>query len=248
MTALHNLQGQFTAYVRHPGRSPIPDGFKPERIAVYAEVMFNNIEAFLSNNFPVIHAILTAQQWQQLVRDFYATHASSTPYFSAVPEEFLNYLQDERHNPDDYPFLLELAHYEWVEMALSVAQEELALNTSCTDLLHKRLSLSPLAWLLAYQYPVAQLSPDYLPSSPPEQPTLLLVHRDAADEVKFIALNAMTFQLLNLIQETPGLSSQAYLEQLSASIPSISATTLLNGGLEILENFAAKHIVTVLAD
>jgi hypothetical protein len=37
------------------------------------------------------------------------------------------YLQNERKtNADDYPFILELAHYEWVEMALSIAQEELA--------------------------------------------------------------------------------------------------------------------------
>ena len=64
--------------------------------------------------------------------------------------------------------MLELAHYEWVEMALSIAKEELVINNrGFDDLLNKNIRLSPLAWPLAYQYPVQKISPDYLPADAP---------------------------------------------------------------------------------
>ena len=48
------------------------------------------------------------------------------PQFFRIAEEFLKYLDDERGEVADDPvFLRELAHYEWVELALSISQEEL---------------------------------------------------------------------------------------------------------------------------
>jgi hypothetical protein len=50
------------------------------------------------------------------------------------------------------------------KMALSIAQEELAeTNALQPGNLQQTLSLSPLAWILAYQFPVHKVSPDYLP-------------------------------------------------------------------------------------
>ncbi len=208
-----NLQQQqtlFTAYIRDPLHRPMPSGVKPERMSMYAELIFNNIESFLSNNFPVIRKIHTTPQWLQLVRDFFVQHASKTPYFAEIPEEFLSYLQAERNNPEDYPFLLELAHLEWVEMALAIAQDELIANIHTENLLNQPIRLSPLALSFAYQYPVQQISPDFLPTSPPEQPTFLVVYRNPADEVKFMLTNAITYQLLALIKAQPRLVASAY--------------------------------------
>ena len=116
-------QAEFSAYIRNPIDSPCPSDIQPERMQMYRELFFNNVESFLSSNFPVLHKILSKQQWQQLAQDFFAKHHCTSPYFSEIPEEFILYLQNERQaSEDDYPFMLELAHYEWVEMALSISQ------------------------------------------------------------------------------------------------------------------------------
>jgi len=224
----------------------MPADVKPERMAMYAELIFNNVESFLSNTFPVLKKILSKAQWRQLVRDFFSQHSSKTPYFSDIPQEFLAYCQDERNNPDDYPFLLELAHYEWVEMAVAIAQDELVINQNVDDLLNKHMRLSPLAWPLAYQFPVQQISPDFLPTEAPEQPTFLVVYRNQADDVKFIAINPITYRLLTLIQEEPGWLTADYLQQIVSESTHVNAETLMSGGLQILREFAEKNIITLV--
>ena len=48
--------------------------------------------------------------------------------------------------------MLELAHYEWVEMALAIARENVVANEQDVDnLLNRKIALSPLAWPLVYQ-------------------------------------------------------------------------------------------------
>lgn len=245
MSSLQQQQANFTAFVRDPLHQPMPSGVKPERMAMYAELIFNNVESFLGSNFPVIKTILAEPQWQALVRDFFIQHRSTTPYFVEIPEEFLNYLQDERENADDYPFLLELAHYEWVEMALSVAQETPPTNPPINDLLDTRIQVSPLAWVLAYQYPVQQISSDYLPIDAPEQPTFLVVYRDQQDTVKFLGINLMTYQLLNLIQTQAGCLAHAYLQQLQSTMPCYDMATLVAGGGQVLAELFEKNIIIV---
>jgi Uncharacterized protein conserved in bacteria len=165
-------QREFAAYIRNPEANPAPADVAKQRMAMYRELFFNNIENFLSSNFPVIRKLLDDQQWQALAQDFFANHTCESPYFSEIPEEFIGFLQQERSHLDDFPFLVELAHYEWVEMALSIAKEELVINPlPITDLSTKSLQVSPLAWPLAYQYPVHKIAPNFLPLTPPESAT-----------------------------------------------------------------------------
>lgn len=238
-------QAQFTAYVRDPEHTDVPLSLQPRRMIMYAELIFNNVESFLSSNFPVIRKILTETQWLQLVRDFFIQHTSKTPYFVEIPEEFLSYLQDGRKNVDDYPFLLELAHYEWVEMALSVSQETLSINPPVTNLIDQPVQLSALAWPLAYQYPVQQISPDFLPLEAPNQPTFLLVYRNEVDEVKFMDINPVTYRLLQLIGEQAGKPVRDYLQAVSAELPHYDSVTVMAGGLQVLQTLAEKNVVTL---
>ena len=72
-------------------------------------------------------------------------HRCRTPYFSQLGEEFIGWLQDGyRAEEGDPPFLLELAHYEWVELALSLAEAPV-------ETLPQAWSWSPLAgrWPIA---------------------------------------------------------------------------------------------------
>ncbi len=240
-------QSEFAAYIRDPKRNPPPADVQPQRMAMYRELFFNNIDSFLSANFPVLRTLLSDQQWFDLTQDFFARHASQSPHFSEIPEEFLAYLQNERDGTDDFPFMLELAHYEWVEMALSIAKECVAANQPDLDnLKNQRISLSPLAWPLAYQYPVQKISPDFLPDSPPEQGTFLIVYRDPEDEVNFIEITPITYRLLEIIQQHEVMLTGACLTQVAEELQHPNPDMIITAGLQILQELAEKTVITVV--
>lgn len=240
-------QAEFAAYIRDPSNQPAPGDVPKQRMDTYRELFFNNVDSFLATNFPVIKTILDETQWCELSQDFFSRHHCQTPYFSEIPEEFIDFLQHERRSDRDYPFLVELAHYEWVEMALAIAQEQTdaIAPDQLERLAEQPIALSPLAWPLAYQYPVQRISPNFLPEAPPEQPTYLVVYRDAQDDVHFLEINALTYALLQNIQTAPGQTAGDYFEQLAKDIGHPEPTALLDSGLQILRNMADKSVIRI---
>ena len=241
-----DLQLEFSSYIRDPKANPLPAGVKKQRMAMYRELFFNNINSFLISNFPVLHEILDTKHWQALAQDFFARHPCKTPYFSEIPEEFLIYLQEERNsNNDDPPFMLELAHYEWVEMAISIAKQQAPeISTTLLDSpLDQEIALSPLAWPLVYRYPVQKMSPQFQPEQPPQQPTYLVVYRNKDDAVIFIEITPLTFRLLQIIEENETLSVLSCIDQITTECPSPDSETIKEGAVQIIKEMADRGIL-----
>ena len=189
-----DAQRAFAARIRQPAEQPLLEGVPAERMAVYEALFFNNIEGFISGAFPLLHRLIEADRWQRLVRSFIAEHQAHTPYFLEISQEFLAWLQQGYvAEAGDPPFMLELAHYEWVELALDVSEAELPAQ-----------GWSPLAWPLAYQWPVQRISADFQPSEPPAEPTCLLVWRDGQDKVRFMQISPFAYQLATRLQAGEG--------------------------------------------
>jgi len=241
-------QYTFAAYIRDPAINPVPAGVKPERMAVYRELFLNNVDGFIANGFPVLRRILDGEHWQALIHDFFARHRCVTPYFSGIPEEFLAYLRDERlGGPNDYPFLLELAHYEWVELALFVDENDPPQENTClsSEILERPLVLSPVAWPLAYHYPVHRISPDFLPLEPPADPTLLTVYRDRDDQVRFLELNPVSYRLLQMLEENGEQTGKHYLTLLATELGHADPEAILGHGKNLLQDLAERGIVGI---
>jgi len=241
-------QREFTAYIRNPVANRPPADVSGQRMALYRELIFNNIRNFLGSNFPVIKTLLDDRQWHELVQDFFSKHVSKSPYFSEIPEEFIAFLQEERDNPADFPFLLELAHYEWVEMALSIAKEEPALNAGAdcmTGLLVQPARLSPLAWPLAYQYPVHKISPAYLPGQPPDETTFLLVYRDQTDEVRFLEITHLAYRLLSLLEALQPVLIKDCISQLAKELNPLDQAAFFNAGETLARGLAERGVIVL---
>jgi len=236
-------QQEFAAYIRNPHRNPAPADVQPERMAMYRQLFYNNIDSFLAANFPVLRKLLNDEQWSELAEDFFAKHTNQSPYFSEIPEEFLAYLENERQHPDDFPFMLELAHYEWVEMALSIAKDEVTPAPIPDNLLQANVKLSPLAWPLAYQYPVHKIAPGFLPEQPPAQPTFLVVYRDTDDDVNFIEITPMTYRLLEIIEQNEGVQTATALQQVAEELQHPNPQLIISAGLQILQELANKAVI-----
>ena len=239
-------QYEFTAHLRDPEQNPAPEGIEDRRIGIYRDLLYNNVEGFIASGFPVLRSIYSDENWHRMVRDFFARHQSTTPYFLEISQEFLDYLQNERQQqPEDPQGLLELAHYEWVELALMVAEETCDLDRVDPngDLLQGHPVLSPVAWPLAYQFPVHRMGPDYLPDTPPEQPTYLVVYRNRIDEVRFLEINPVTARLINLLQENPEISGELALDQIIQEMDHPNRELVIQGGLSALQELQSYGIV-----
>jgi len=203
---LADQQRAFAAHLRDPEHVPPPPGIEPRRLAIYRDLFFNNLADLLGGAFPVARRILGDERWKRLVRAFYAGHHAQTPYFLELPQEFLEWLQSGRERTaDEPPFLDELAHYEWVELALAVSEVELPVAAPAPPSpLHAPLAVSPLAWPLAYRWPVHRLAPEFQLAEPPAAPTFVVVYRDRADAVQFLEIGAETARLLAALERAPG--------------------------------------------
>jgi len=244
--AFQRLQRQFAAHLRDPQAQAAPPGIEERRLQIYRDLFYNNIEDCLASAFPVLRAISPDAAWHARVRDFYARHRCESPQFHQIAAEFLRYLEEERgEHPDDPPFLRELAHYEWVELALDVAEAEIGepAASAGSDELAGAPCLSPLAWSLAYDWPVHRIAADFQPQQPSESPVYLLVWRNRADQVRFMETNAVTARLLQLIEERPGVAARELLLQLAGEMGHPQPQAVVEQGAAILRDLREREIL-----
>ncbi len=240
------LQFQFAGHIRDPERVPMPEGIESRRMGIYRDLFFNNIEDLLSNNFPVLRKLYPNAEWKALVRDFFVRHRAHTPLFPQLAREFLRFIETSRgEDHGDPPFLLELAHYEWVELALSIDEAEPGDEPADPDgdLLEGAPVLSPLAWPLSYRFPVHRIRPDYRPQEAPSEPTHLVVYRTADEAVHFMELNAVSARLLALIQQRPERAGVAQLRQIAGELTAADESTVIGAGARTLRELRRREIL-----
>lgn len=240
-------QYAFAAHIRDPDNHVAPDGIEDRRMAIYRELFFNNLYNLLGTFFPVLRKIHTDEQWHRMIREFMKIHRAQTPYFLELPEEFLDFLRHEYpQQENDYPFLTELAHYEYAELALSVSTHDNDLTNidADGDLLTNVPVKSVLAWAFAYQYAVHRIAPDFLPSVADDQLTYLVIYRRSNDKVGFLQLNAVTAGLLDAVENnSDGLSGEALLRKLAKTIHYTNVDALLKHGSDALEEMRQLEIL-----
>ncbi|MCB1559776.1 MAG: putative DNA-binding domain-containing protein [Xanthomonadales bacterium] len=241
---LRGQQAVFADHLRDPQHNAAPEGIEDRRLGIYRELFFNNIEGLLGANFPVIRSLHDDADWAVLARDFYREHRCQTPLFPEVAKEFLRYLewrrQQDRGDPD---FLLELAHYEWVELALSLDDSEIdhdAINAD-GDLLDGVPVMSPQAWPLAYRHAVHRIGRDAQPQETPASPTFLLVVRDAGEQVRFKEINGGVYQLLQALADNDEASGRELLSRLVP--PGAETEAFIAQGAAMLQQLRERDVI-----
>ena len=246
MSELRANQMAMARYLRDPAGESPPPGIEPRRLKIYEDLVYNNIESFISSGFPILRKLYSDDNWHKMVRNFFVQHQSHSPYFLKISEEFLNYLQTGHPFQEDDPaFIRELAHYEWVELALSVSDATIDFNTIDPNgnLSEGLPVLSPLAWTLSYEWPVHTLGPGNVLTVPPDEPTHIVVYRDRNDAVRFIILSAATAVLLNLLEEQPELNGLQACKWIAGHMQHPQPEVVIQNGLTALEALREKGIL-----
>lgn len=253
------VQLEFTAHLRDPVNVPPPVGIEDRRLAIYRGLIYNNIENFIATGFPVLRSILPDSRWHGLVGDFIRVHRCHSPYFLDIGKEFLLYLQGESsqgaRRPQDWepPFLLELCHYEWVELALDTANTVIPDNVipgsvipdsgaRTENALAAVYGVSPLAWRLTYSFPVHKISAAFQPGQPAGEMICIVVYRNREDQVRFLEVNSFVIRLLQSIDEKE-LTGEAVLKELCDELNYGDETAFLAYGAGVLERLHKLDIL-----
>lgn len=243
--SLRESQLRMADHLRNPSLTPAPEGVEDRRLKIYRELIYNNIEGFISSGFPVLRSLYSDADWHALVQAFIDGHRCQTPYFLEISQEFVAFLMDGyQPGATDPPFIAELAHYEWVELALDVAEDEHPGPSAVTEnMLAAVPGLSPLAWVLAYQFPVHRIGPEYQPEQPGD-PCYLVVYRDLSDSVQFMEVSTASARLLERVRENQGQTVAALLAGLAQEL-GLPEDAVLGFGTEQLIEFTDRSIVVI---
>lgn len=178
--ALKKFQKDFTQHIRNPVLNAKPENVPARRMNVYNELLFNTIEDVLAGCFPICKEVLGKRKWKNLVRDFFTQHVCVRPFYRQVPEEFVEYLSEERKKSSDPKFLPYLAHYEWMELNIYSSPENKPYK------------------LLAYPYPVHQIKKE-TSKKIKESNSYYFFYRDNKENVDWMLLSPAQAKLVHLI-------------------------------------------------
>jgi len=234
------FQRHFGRYLRDPRRCQRPPGIPARAAAVYSELLFNNVCGFLDACFPVCRELLGESRWRRLNRSFYRDWPLHTPWFREIPREFARYLAGAGIKPPLPAWLAELAHYEWVELAVEAMDAPIPDHDPEGNLLQKPVVVNPACRVLTYAWPVHRIGTAYRPRKP--LPTYLAVHRAADDTVRFSELNAVTARLLALLSAAP-ITGLAALQQIADELEHPSPHQLIAFGSELLLQLRRQGIL-----
>lgn len=200
---MHQAQRNMAAYLRDPEGCAPPANIESRRLAVYRDLVYGNIEGFISSAFPVLRSLYSDEAWENRLRSFIQLHRCTTPLFLRISEEFLSFLVALPEG-ELRPYEAELAHYEWLELAVDVAIGEVPSLWEANppqDLAQVRAQVSPVASLGTYVYPVHRIGRSFQPEKPGD-PSFLLVYRDRDNLVQFMELSPGSARLIQEVLES----------------------------------------------
>lgn len=231
------FQLEFGRYLRDPAQETLPEGVIPRRAKVYEELLFNNVCGFLNNCFPVCQKMISQQTWSELSRAFYRDWRCHSPRFNDIPKEFLEFLASDKSPDLPYPWFWQLAHYEWVELAVDTFDES---GRADQNFPQDSIFVNPSLHNLVYDWPVHKISPDVIPDQ--QQPCFLLVYRDPQDKVCFTEINAPTSALIHLFQAGETQAKQA-LARLAEQLQTDFTDSFWNFGLQMIQQLIEQGVL-----
>ncbi|MFN2381996.1 MAG: DUF2063 domain-containing protein [Guyparkeria sp.] len=201
-------QQAFTRFVRDPDHHALPPGSRPERMAWYARLFFNNVDGMLETAFPALAASLSESDWQGLGRAFFRDCPQTSPLMRDLPARFVDYLAE---NPGRAAGLSdwqrELLPYELARFEL-LSEDEPPPPTDLNpagDLLDGRPMRSPIVRLMIAAYPVDQIAAELENGRAPTIPAPglhhVLLHRDRRGAPCALQLSPASAQLLIALDE-----------------------------------------------
>ena len=247
--SFQTIQKTFVDAIKDPQTFCDTDADHIRRMKIYQSLFFNNIDNFVSTGFPVLKSIVVKQYgekgWESIVRQFFIEHECRSPYFAEISKEFVEYLSTEPIFDITLPdFAAELAHYEWLELDVSIRKNEDNVEFYQEGENFTAIRVSPYASLAAYRFEVHLIGEDYIPEQTAQEQQFYVVYRDRDFDVQFAHVNPVTAILVNTLEQNEqGMDVEQLAESLCQQLPQIPSNVLINGMNQTLTDMLQKGIL-----
>lgn len=174
-----------------------------EALMTYRELARMSLVEPLESMFPVLKALLEgAGDWDACVQEFLDARAVRSGHYRDIAPAFLGWLAASGWGQDRWPFLLELAHAEMLDVLVARFPEGepvhgLHAEPQPGDL----LVLDPATRIVSYGHAVHRVSE--ASPRPEARPTHLVAFRQADGEAQLLELTPATSAFLVRAQEMP---------------------------------------------
>ena len=237
------LQKRFADHVRDPASNPAPEGVEARRLAIYRRLFFNNLSSLFAKNFSVVRRIVPDPRWNELIGAFLAEHRATTPLFPEIGREFVRFLAERPDRHAEWPWLAELAHWQFLNTTVRNDEHEpaeLAVNPA-GDPVDGRPRLNPTLQLAAYRWPVHAIRADR--PAPEPAATVLAVWRTGDDRLSRLQINAVTARLIELLKEDSTRTGRLALERIAEELHHADPATLIDHGRTLLDDLRERGLI-----
>jgi len=191
-----------------PGDQDAFHRFAP-RLRLYRALVRGALEDPLPDCFPFTHQILAdAHAWEACLDAFLASRSIQSPYYRDLNPAFVAWLAESAWGLDRWPFLLQLAHFEWTELEVlrwpEMPPPPGLIGTPTPD---RRVAFDGTARNLAYAWRVHESDADT--PIPADGPALLFCHRDRALDFRVRELGGPASAFLARCQEGQNIGTAA---------------------------------------
>lgn len=160
------------------------------RLLTYRGLARNALEDPLPDCFPITHALLEAADlWDDCMDAFLASRTIQSSYYRDVNPAFVTWLSNSAWGQERWPFLLQLAHFEYIEVEiLRWPDEPLSKDLKAKPTADAQIVFDGATRNLAYAYRVHEATKE--DPEPEGGETFLLGYRDAEGDFNYSELSA----------------------------------------------------------
>ena len=226
-------------HLRDPLGTPAPEGVSASAVLSCTQEMAHNLNELLMPAFANTRAVLGEDLWQHTLRLFLHDAPTHAPWATAVQEAYVKFLEHNnlvQHLP---PWLQDLAHFEWLQSAVSGADLVWPAHDPHGDLLQKVVVMNPTHVEVMYDWSVQRINLTHKPFD--MQPTYLSIVRDVRDTVRVVESSRFRRHLIDLLRQNQT-GAQA-LEALAQWLEHPDVATFIQEGWPVLKQLHREGVL-----
>ncbi|MCX6182249.1 MAG: putative DNA-binding domain-containing protein [Bacteroidetes bacterium] len=196
-------QSAFANYCRTGKYSPIK-GVIEKRAEHYRSLVYNIIDDTMQSALPLTFNLLTIEEWDRFVNDFFCQHNCRTAQLWRLPLEVHEFvISSNYYLQKKYPFFAELLWFEWLEVELFMMDDKPASFSLSGHILNNPLVINPEFHLQYFSYPIHTKVANDIKKEDKNHHFLALHREPESGKVLFTQLSPLLARMLEILGEGP---------------------------------------------
>lgn len=173
------------------------------RLHNYRRLVFNVVRDALSSTYPLTYNLLEINEWEDLCKSFFSDHKCQDPQVWRMPFELIKYVQEFKVDlTKKYPQLIELLHFEWLEVEYYMMPDQKFPEEKTIDLWTSPWQLNPESEIMHLTYPVHLKNARFISRSDQGMYFCLIYRQPDTFKVKFLNLSPFFAWLLSRVKDS----------------------------------------------